>query len=245
MSSFEEKKREIERVLGVFQNYIEGSELLDVVYSKKFGYVLLGLPAADSIDDSDVTRLEDPETLVKEIYQNLAYDFMEQEGHSEDYTEATNLEKRAMREWMKEYTDQLPEYNYCWTNSLDDVSDEAGASLSQSFGMDKADIFFDRTLKLTLGWKIRSHRSENGKKIMGEDPQSLENHGFPQISQLVLHSIKVLKSQDFRTFFAFWIRETRSPERNAHTGQKGAAPLGKSKKFAATPLTNMKFVLLY
>ena len=28
------------------------------------------------------------------------------------YTEATNLEKRAMREWMKEYTDQLPEYNY-------------------------------------------------------------------------------------------------------------------------------------
>ena len=86
MSSFEEKKREIERGLGVFQNYIEGSELLDVVYSKKFGYVLLGLPAADSIDDSDVTRLEDPETLVKEIYQNLAYDFMEQEGHSEDYS---------------------------------------------------------------------------------------------------------------------------------------------------------------
>ena len=26
------------------------------------------------------------------------------------------------------------------------------------------------------------------QKIMGEDPQSLENHGFPQISQLVLHS---------------------------------------------------------
>lgn len=56
MSSLEEKKSELERVLGVFQNYIEGSELLDVVYSKKFGYVLLGLPAADSIDDSDVTR---------------------------------------------------------------------------------------------------------------------------------------------------------------------------------------------
>ena len=112
MSSFEEKKREIERALGVFQNYIEGSELLDVVYSKKFGYILIGLPAADTIDDADVTQLENPETLVKEIYLNLAYDFMEQEGHSEDYTEATSLEKRAMREWMKEYTDQLPEYNY-------------------------------------------------------------------------------------------------------------------------------------
>ena len=83
---------------------------------------------------------------------------------------------------------------------MDDVSDEAGASLSQSFGMDKADIFFGRTLKLTLGWKIRSHRSENGKKIMGEDPQSLENHGFPQISQLVLHSIKPLISQEINGF---------------------------------------------
>lgn len=69
--------------------------------------------------------------------------------------------------------------------------------------MDKADIFFGRTLKLTLGWKIRSHRSENGKKIMGEDPQSLENHGFPQISQLVLHSNKPLKSHDFSGFLHF------------------------------------------
>lgn len=85
---------------------------------------------------------------------------------------------------------------------MDDVSDEAGASLSQSFGMDKADIFFGRTLKLTFGWKIRSHGSENGKKIMGEDPQSLENHGFPQISQLVLHSRqRTLKPQRFQGSF--------------------------------------------
>ena len=84
---------------------------------------------------------------------------------------------------------------------MDDVSDEAGASLSQSFGMDKADIFFGRTLKLTLGWKIRSHGSENGKKIMGEDPQSLENHGFPQISQLVLHSRNPLESYDSSGLF--------------------------------------------
>ena len=97
MSSFEEKKREIERVLGYSRTTLKALNCSMWSYSKKFGYVLLGLPAADSIDDSDVTRLEDPETLVKEIYQNLAYDFMEQEGHSEDYTEATNLEKRAMR----------------------------------------------------------------------------------------------------------------------------------------------------
>ena len=56
---------------------------------------------------------------------------------------------------------------------------------------------------MALGWKIRSHGSENGKKIMGEDPQSLENHGFPQISQLVLHSIKSLEIKRFQGFFLF------------------------------------------
>lgn len=33
------------------------------------------------------------------------------------------------------------------------------------------------------------------QKIMGEDPQSLENHGFPQISQLVLHSRSSVHNQ--------------------------------------------------
>ena len=43
---------------------------------------------------------------------------------------------------------------------------------------------------MTLEWKVRSYRSENGRKIMGEDRRSLENKDFLQISQLVLHSKK-------------------------------------------------------
>ena len=51
---------------------------------------------------------------------------------------------------------------------------------------------------------------------MGEDPQSLENHGFPQISQLVLHSIlsdqngythlKPLRNQGFQRFYALFFK---------------------------------------
>ena len=41
---------------------------------------------------------------------------------------------------------------------------------------------------MTLEWKVRSYRSENGRKIMSEDRRSLENKDFLQISQLVLHS---------------------------------------------------------
>lgn len=76
-------------------------------------------------------------------------------------------------------------------------------------------LFWSNT-KMALGRKIRSHRSENGKKIMGEDPQSLENKGFSQISQLVLHSIlsdqnrythlKPLRNQGFQRFYALFFQ---------------------------------------
>ena len=68
--------------------------------------------ADDQIDDAEIIPLDSAETLLRELYTNLAYDFMQQEGHCVDYTRATALELRAMKEWMKPYTDQLPEYQY-------------------------------------------------------------------------------------------------------------------------------------
>ena len=56
---------------------------------------------------------------------------------------------------------------------------------------------------MTLEWKVRSYRSENGRKIMGEDRRSLENKDFLQISQLVLHSNKSLKSYDFSDLYFY------------------------------------------
>ena len=47
-------------------------------------------------------------------------------------------------------------------------------------------------------------------------------------------------------FLLFWIRETQSPERNGIQGRKERPRWeNQEKKFAANPLTNMKFVLLY
>ena len=59
---------------------------------------------------------------------------------------------------------------------------------------------------MTLEWKVRSYRSENGRKIMSEDRRSLENKDFLQISQLVLHSRqRTLKPQRFQgSFYAIW-----------------------------------------
>lgn len=102
---------ELKRVIEVMRPYITKSSLLDVVCSEKFGPVLLSMPPKDKLGDVEVIPLDKPETLLYRLYTELAYDFMELEGHCGDYTEATPLEKRALKEWMREYTEQLPEYN--------------------------------------------------------------------------------------------------------------------------------------
>ena len=70
-----------------------------------------------AIDDAEVVPLDDAATLLHKLFINLAYDFMEKNGHCTDYIEATDLEKYALRIWMKKYIDQLPEYRYI----LDDI----------------------------------------------------------------------------------------------------------------------------
>lgn len=113
-----ETKNELERVLRIMKPYIDECICFDVVYSPKFGYLLIDLPGADTIDDANIVPLDEASTLLHELFTNLAYDFMQEKGHCVDYTEATELEKDALRIWMKKYVDQLPEYQYILDNLL-------------------------------------------------------------------------------------------------------------------------------
>ena len=109
---------ELERIMKIMEPYIQSCPLYDIVRSDKFGYLLISMPAGDQIDDAELIPLDCAETLLRELYTNLSYDFMQQEGHCIDYTKATALELRAMKEWMKPYTDQLPEYQYILEDNL-------------------------------------------------------------------------------------------------------------------------------
>ena len=104
---------ELERIMKIMEPYIQSCPLYDIVRSDKFGYLLIAMSADDQIDDAE-SQLADMlgQLTGNEDDTNLAYDFMQQEGHCVDYTRATALELRAMKEWMKPYTDQLPEYQY-------------------------------------------------------------------------------------------------------------------------------------
>lgn len=111
---------ELERVLKIMEPYIQSCPLYDVVHSDKFGYLLIAMPSAEVIDDAEVIRLECAEMLLYELFTNLCYDFMEQEGHCVDYTEATALELRELRVWIRPFLDQLPEYQHI----LDEILSE-------------------------------------------------------------------------------------------------------------------------
>ena len=111
---------ELERVLKIMEPYIQSCPLYDVVHSDKFGYLLIAMPSAEVIDDAEVIQLECAEMLLHELFTNLCYDFMEQEGHCVDYTEATALELRELRVWIRPLLDQLPEYQHI----LDEILSE-------------------------------------------------------------------------------------------------------------------------
>ena len=111
---------ELERVLKIMEPYIQSCPLYDVVHSDKFGYLLIAMPSAEVIDDAEVIRMECAEMLLHELFTNVCYDFMEQEGHCVDYTEATALELRELRVWIRPFLDQLPEYQHI----LDEILSE-------------------------------------------------------------------------------------------------------------------------
>ena len=72
---------ELERIMKIMEPYIQSCPLYDIVRSDKFGYLLISMSADDQIDDAEIIPLDSAETLLRELYTNLAYDFMQQEGH--------------------------------------------------------------------------------------------------------------------------------------------------------------------
>ena len=106
-----EETAELERVIAIMQPYIQECPLYDVVWSDKFVSLLVTIPGKEKLGDSDAIQLDDPRKLLSDLYSNLTYDFMEDRGYLGDYERISPEEVISMREWMRTYTDQLPEYN--------------------------------------------------------------------------------------------------------------------------------------
>lgn len=154
---------ELERVLAILRPYLQETLLLDVVRSDKYGYLLISLPYEGMIEDSTLTQLDSAEKLVAEVYQNLRYDYVEQFGDIESFEKASPAEAGAMREWMRKYTDQLPEYD----RILDDVLGNAGSGAIRAMERLSAEAERNGTSEMSLdeiNAEIDAARKERERK---------------------------------------------------------------------------------
>lgn len=121
-----EKQAAVEKVLKIMKPYIDSTPNFDVVYSDKIGYLFLEIPTNGDISCVDCNIIDAPDNMLYMLYTNLAYEYMEKNGHYNDYAKATSAEKEGLRAWLSRYSDELPEYNDILEAVLAKTPDLAG-----------------------------------------------------------------------------------------------------------------------
>lgn len=104
-------KSAIERVISVFADYIKTSSYFDLVWSDKVGYIYISIDnCRGTVGDMDCIVIDSPEELLDKLLNEMAVDIMEESGHTLSPTEASALERAGVEFRLKQYLDQLPEY---------------------------------------------------------------------------------------------------------------------------------------
>ena len=67
----EKVRKELDAILKAFENYIDGQNYFDIVYSKKIGYVWI---VADEPGAAGAEQLDTPETLLDNLFNDIIND---------------------------------------------------------------------------------------------------------------------------------------------------------------------------
>ena len=67
----EEVRKELDAILKAFENYIDGQNYFDIVYSKKIGYVWI---VADEPGAAGAEQLDTPETMLDNLFNDIIND---------------------------------------------------------------------------------------------------------------------------------------------------------------------------
>lgn len=106
-----EKNDSIEKVGRVFGAYMESSPYMELLWSEKLGYVLMSIRAETSeIMESRV--ITDAESLCRLLIGEIVQNVLNLTGKGHDTYEADAQEHTEIKERLKPYMDQLPEYHY-------------------------------------------------------------------------------------------------------------------------------------
>ena len=87
----EAERKEIERVYGVFKDYIHASKFLDFVWSEKLGYLLLHIdPTKNTIEEDQIIASADE--LCAELFNEVAMDVFQEAKREHFYPDADDDE---------------------------------------------------------------------------------------------------------------------------------------------------------
>ena len=105
----EAERKEIERVYGVFKDYIHASKFLDFVWSEKLGHLLLHIdPTKNTIEEDQIIASADE--LCAELFNEVATDVFQEAKREHFYPDADDDEIAEIRRRWQPYLDLLPEY---------------------------------------------------------------------------------------------------------------------------------------
>lgn len=106
----EAEKAQMDKVISVFDEYIKNSPSIDLLYSEKVGYVLIGIISQEHViveSESIHTATELCNMLFNEVYLDYCVELLESNKDSDNMTdeELSELHKRFER-----FIIHLPEY---------------------------------------------------------------------------------------------------------------------------------------
>ena len=105
-----EQLREIKRVLAVFQDFMRQEIDFDIVYSEKVGYLLL--EGGKNLDGYVPEKIPSAEYLCLRMFDKVVDGHQNQYGYPKTRWNVPEQEKEAVLKEIRQYSAQLPEYQY-------------------------------------------------------------------------------------------------------------------------------------
>lgn len=104
------QKRELEKAIEVFRDYLEGSQYLDLVWSDKVGYVLLKVSTEFRHLEGEPLIIEDGEELCRELFSEIVMDVLQESGNDHSSHAVDPLEAAEITRRLQPYLERLPQY---------------------------------------------------------------------------------------------------------------------------------------
>lgn len=108
-----EQWNELDRVIAVFSDYLHESKQLDLIYSDKFGYILL-FDSCIEADRQDLIPIviDDAEELCDNIIMEIVNDILKAKHVMHDLCDTTPQERELITDALEEYMEQIPKYRF-------------------------------------------------------------------------------------------------------------------------------------